>query len=109
MFTSKYTKRNRRQMHIRKTVSGSDDKPRVFVFKSNKYLHTGVSDDNKGVVLLGGRGKRTMEGAQTLGKEVAKKLKGKKLETAVFDRSGYKFHGIILKFVESLRENGIKI
>ncbi len=109
MFTSKYTQRNKRQKHIRKTVNGNEDKPRIFVFKSNKYLHTGVANDEKGVVLAGGRGKRTMEGAQALGKEVAKKLKGKKLETAVFDRSGYKFHGIISKYVESLRENGIKI
>ncbi len=109
MIKNKEQKRLRRRLHIRKTVVGTDAKPRVFVFKSNKYLHTGVANDVTGVVLVGGKSKRTMDGAVELAKDIAKKLKSKNLETAVFDRSGYKYHGLIAKYVDSLRDNGIKI
>lgn len=105
----KEVQRLKRKMHIRKKVSGTDEKPRIFVFKSNMYLHAGVANDESGKVLFGNMQKRNTKGAQTLGDEIAKLLKTKKLEVAVFDRSGYKYHGIIAAFVEQLRKNGIKI
>jgi large subunit ribosomal protein L18 len=105
----KEVQRLKRKMHIRKKVSGTDEKPRIFVFKSNMYLHAGVANDDAGKVLFGNSQKRNTKGAQTLGDEIAKQLKTKKLEVAVFDRSGYKYHGIIAAFVEQLRKNGIKI
>jgi large subunit ribosomal protein L18 len=109
MINNKQQKRLRRKAHIRKTVIGSAQKPRIFVFKSNKFIHTGVADDAKGVVVLGGKSKRTMVGAVDLAKDISKKLKAKKIEGAVFDRAGYKYHGIIAKYADSLRENGINI
>lgn len=101
--------RKRRAKHIRKIVSGSDRKPRVFVFKSNRFFYTGVANDEKGIVILGSKVKKNMTDVEDLAKSVASKLKKSKLETAVFDRSGYKYHGLVAKFVEGLRSNGIKI
>lgn len=105
----KLDKRQKRKLHIRKKVNGTESKPRVFVYKSNKYLHSGVANDQSGKVLFGNMQTRNAEGAKKLGEEIAKLLKSKKLETAVFDRSGYKYHGILVTFVETLREKGIKI
>lgn len=102
-------KRERRKLHIRKKIFGTDERPRVFVYKSNKYLSAGVADDNAGKVILGGMEKRNSQGAEKLADKLSKLLKNKKLEVAVFDRSGYKYHGILIKFVERLRKNGIKI
>lgn len=102
-------KRIKRKKHIRKKVSGTATKPRVYVFKSNTYLYAGAADDSKGVVLLGVKGARTVKGAQELGKKVATDLKKKKIDVAVFDRSGYIYHGVVAAFAQSMRDNGIKI
>lgn len=109
MTNTKKENRIRRKIRIRKNVNGTSEKPRIFVFKSNKYLHAGVADDNTGIVLMGGRSKRTTKDVEALGVKLAGQLEKKKLTQAVFDRSGYKYHGLIVKFVESLRSNGIKI
>ncbi|KKR05656.1 MAG: 50S ribosomal protein L18 [candidate division WS6 bacterium GW2011_GWF2_39_15] len=109
MVNTKKQNRIRRKIHTKKKTGGTAEKPRVFVFKSNKYLHAGVANDDSGVVILGGRAKRNTEGVEILGKKMATDMKKKKVDVAVFDRSGYKYHGIIAKFVESLRSNGIKI
>jgi large subunit ribosomal protein L18 len=102
-------KRERRRMHIRKTVVGTADKPRVYVFKSNRYLHTGFVNDRTGKVLGGASADRNSKGAEDLGKNVSALMKKAKIKEAVFDRSGYSYHGIIAAYVESLRKNGIKI
>lgn len=109
MKKTKEAKRIRRKMHIRKSVQGTADKPRVYVFKSNKFLNVGVADDVSQKVLAGGKSARNIKGAQELGKKVAADMKKKKVTTAVFDRSGYKYHGVIAEFADSLRKNGIKI
>lgn len=109
MRNTKKENRIRRKIRIRKHVNGTEQKPRVFVFKSNKYLHFGVADDSKGVVIIGGKAKRTTKEVEEMGVKLAKDLTKKKVDNAVFDRSGYKYHGILVSFVESLRKNGIKI
>lgn len=105
----KEAQRQKRKMSIRKKISGTSLKPRIYVFKSNKYLNAGVTDDITGKVFGGGSETRNEAGAVKLGDKMAKLLKSKKLEQAVFDRSGYKYHGIVAKFVDQLRNNGIKI
>jgi len=109
MIYNKVEKREKRKMHIRKKVSGSSTKPRVFVFKSNKFFYAGVADDNKGIVLTSKIAKKNSEEILKMAKLFATNLKKKKIEVAVFDRSGYKYHGLIASFVEELRNNGIKI
>ncbi len=96
-------------MHIRKKVSGSSAKPRVFVFKSNKFFYAGVADDDKGVVLTSKMAKKNSEEILKMAKIFATDLKKRKIEVAVFDRSGYKYHGLVASFTEELRKNGIKI
>jgi large subunit ribosomal protein L18 len=109
MRKTKEQKRLRRRKHIRKTVVGTADKPRVYVFKSNKYLHTAFTDDRSGKVLGGAKSARNSKGAEELGKTIADLMKKAKVKEAIFDRSGYSYHGIIAKYAESLRKNGVKI
>lgn len=106
---NKEQKRQKRKMHIKKHMKASLGKLRLFVFKSNKYLYAGVADDVATKVLFSAFGKKTTEGAKELAGLVAKKMKTKKIDTVVFDRSGYKYHGAVASFVEELRSKGIKI
>jgi len=101
--------RERRKKHIRKIVSGTAEKPRVFVFKSNKYVYAGIANDEKGVVLTSCFQPKKADSMKDLAACVAKFLKDNKIEKAVFDRSGYKYHGLIKTFVEHLRENKINV
>ena len=107
MKNTKEQKRARRKLHIRKNVNGTATKPRIFVFKSNRYFYAGIADDEKNVVLKSVLCKKNSEEikkmAKTFGKEVAQ------FDSAVFDRSGYKYHGLIQIFADELRSNGVKI
>lgn len=99
--------RKRRKMHIRKNLSGSNEAPRVFVFKSNRYFYVGVADDENSKVIMSKMCTRKEEEIKVLAKDISKKLK--KYEKLVFDRSGYKYHGLIKTFVETLKENKVNI
>jgi len=96
-------------MHIRKTVSGTMSKPRIFVFKSNKYFYAGMADDEAGKVLKSTRCLKNSKEIEKMSKIFASDIKKKKVKDAVFDRNGYKYHGLIKTFVEGLRSNGINI
>ena len=100
-------KRLRRKMHIRKTLSGTKLVPRVFVFKSNKYFYSGLANDDENKVLTSKMCKKNKKEIVSLGKEISKKLS--KYDKLIFDRSGYKYHGLIKLFVETLRENKVNI
>ncbi len=106
---NKKDNRQKRKLHIRKRVSGSAIKPRIFVFKSNKYFYSGVADDDKQVVLMSKMCKKNSDDIKGMAKKFATDFKKKKLDTAVFDRSGYRYHGLIAAFADELRNNGIKI
>ena len=110
--------RLRRKLSIRKKVSGTSDKPRICVTKTNKHLSVQVVDDTCGVTILSCQtfGKnavpgasKNLEGAKVLGKLLADQLKEKKLTTAVFDRNGYRYIGLLQAMATSLRDNGITI
>jgi large subunit ribosomal protein L18 len=109
MKKNKEQKRERRRAHIRKTVSGTSTKPRVFVNKSNRYFIAGVADDEAGKVLMSERVHKKEENVKKMAKSISTKLKKAKIDIGVFDRSGYKYHGLIKSFVEELRSNGFKI
>lgn len=106
---NKKDNRQKRKLHIRKTLSGSSIKPRIFVFKSNRYFYSGVADDDKSIVLMSKMCKKNSEEIKKMAKKFATDFKKKKLEVGVFDRSGYRYHGLIATFVDELRSNGIKI
>ena len=110
-------RRYRRKLSIRKKINGSADRPRLCVFRSNKHLTIQVIDDNAQLTLFSVQtyGKNAVvagsnkDGAKIVGTAVAEGLKGKKISTAVFDRNGYKYHGVVASLVEAVRENGIKV
>jgi len=104
---NKQLKRMMRHKRIRAKVFGTSDRPRLSVFKSNKYIYTQLVDDENGKVLIAVSDK-DLESAYEVGKLLAKKAADKGIEKAVFDRSGYKFHGIILELAKGAREGGLK-
>lgn len=101
---SREVKRDKRRVHIRKKVVGSSVKPRVFVKKTNKYMYVGSADDDKGIVLKSFRVKKGKVGATEAGKKMADWLKKNKVEKAVFDRSGYKYHGVLDEVAKEIRK-----
>lgn len=116
MARSRKEKRERRKRHIRKTVYGTAEKPRVGVFKSNRYLYAFLVDDDRGHTLASlcekklksKKDEKPVDRASRLGEKFAEMIKKTKVDKTVFDRSGYKFHGRIKAFAEALREAGIK-
>lgn len=109
MNKTKKQQRERRKMHIRKNVNGTASKPRIFVFKSNRYFYAGMADDEKGIVLKSTMCKKNSKEIEKISKKFAEEMKKEKIQNAVFDRNGYKYHGLIKTFVEGLRSNGINI
>ena len=104
---TKKEKRIRRKAHIRKKLSGTSVKPRVFVFKSNKYFYAGIADDDKSIVIKSFMAKKNSEHILEMAKNFA--TEAKKFDSLVFDKNEYKYHGLIKEFVEELRKLEIKI
>jgi large subunit ribosomal protein L18 len=112
----KAKRRAKRKLRIRDTVSGTAARPRLSVFASNKHFYCQAIDDLTGRTLvavsdlektLDGT-KINVEGVKALGKEFGKRLKEKKIEIAVFDRNGFRYHGVIKSFADAVREAGVK-
>ncbi len=113
----KKTRRMRRKRHIRRTLSGTTERPRMSVFKSNKNLYVQVIDDTEGKTLVSASTieaetkesiRRNVEGGEKLGELIGNRLKEKKISTVVFDRNGYKYHGVVKAVAEGARKAGIK-
>lgn len=112
----KLRKREQRRTHVRKNIEGTPGKPRMTVFKSNRYLYVQVVDDLAGATLASASTleeslkaiKRNVEGAAKLGEEIGKRLKDKNVATVVFDRNGYKYHGIVKAIADGARKAGIQ-
>lgn len=96
--------RAKRKQSIRKKISGTSTTPRVSIFRSNKYLYVQVIDDTKSVTLASADSKVT----ESLSDVIYSQLSKLGVDSIVFDRSGYKYHGNIRKFAEELRGKGIK-
>lgn len=109
-------RKERRKLTIRKTISGTLDRPRVCVTKSHKNIFLQAIDDEKGITLLVAQtfGKKAVgsssnkESAILVAKNLAEKLKEKKIEKIVFDRSGHLYTGIVKILAETLREQGLQ-
>ena len=112
----KSKRRTRRKMSIRGKISGTADRPRISVFRSNKHLYVQVIDDAQGKTLLavssqGGETKGlppNVSGAMKLGETLGARMKEAKIEDAVFDRNGYLFHGVVKAVADGARKAGIK-
>lgn len=117
---AKKEKRNRRRMRIRKKISGTAARPRLCVSKSLRHLYVQVIDDEAGRTLAaattnkaankstGRKSFANVEFGKALGREIAEKVKAAGVETVVFDRSGYPYHGIVKAVAEAAREAGLK-
>lgn len=101
--------RQKRKLHIRKKLFGTTEKPRVFVYRSNKYMSVGISDDEAGKVLGSVKGDKSVKSCVALGEKIGKIMVAKKIEKACFDRSGYRFHTRLNAIVEGIKKNNISI
>ncbi len=101
---------------IRKTISGTTERPRMSVFRSNKQIYVQIIDDveNKTLVAASSKGEdgategSKIEQAKKVGTLVAEKAKAAGIETVVFDRNGYLYHGRVKTLAEAAREGGLK-
>ncbi|PJE57958.1 MAG: 50S ribosomal protein L18 [Candidatus Portnoybacteria bacterium CG10_big_fil_rev_8_21_14_0_10_36_7] len=110
-------KRVKRHKKIRARIKGTKNRPRLSVFRSTKYLQVQLINDGKGETLLGvtdkaikmgGKKMTKIESAKELGKVLAEKAIKQKIDTVVFDRGGFKYHGRIKSLADSAREGGLK-
>lgn len=109
---TKTQKRNNRRGRIRAKVSGTATRPRLAVFKSNKYIYAQLIDDVNsntiGSASSMGTKKTLAEGAIFVGEEVAKVAKTNNISEVVFDRGGFQFAGSIKSLADSARKAGLK-
>lgn len=118
MALTKSDRRRRIKYRIRKVVTGTQEKPRLNIFRSNKQIYAQLVDDVNGVTLASASSlnKEVVEKkeinktqqAQEVGKLVAQVAKEKGIENIVFDRNGYLYHGRIKALAEAAREGGLK-
>lgn len=106
--------RLRRHARVRKNISGTQETPRLNVFKSNKAVYVQLINDAEGITIASASTKElnlntnNVEACKQVGELIAKKAKDAGVETVVFDRGGYKYHGKIAAIADSARENGLK-
>ena len=111
-------RRQRRRLSIRRKVNGTADCPRLCAIKSNKHLTVQVIDDDQGTTLFSVQtfgknavpgAKSNVDGAKKVGATLAEKLKEQNISSAVYDRAGYPYTGIVKTLVDEVRENGIQV
>ena len=109
--------RLKRHARVRNTLSGTSEKPRLNVYRSNKHIYAQIIDDTKGVTLVQASTKDTdianesgskVELSAKVGAAIAKKATDKGISTIVFDRGGYLYHGRVQALAEAARENGLQ-
>ena len=117
MALTKNERRQRIKNRIRKTVSGTESRPRLSVFRSNKEIYAQIVDDvtGKTIAAASSRDKdisdangNKSEIATLVGKAIGEKAKGAGVETIAFDRGGYLYHGRVKSLAEGAREAGLK-
>ena len=114
--TNRKLERERRHRRVRTKISGTAECPRLCVFRSNKNISVQVIDDTKGVTLVSASTldkevktkKSNKEAAKEVGTLIAKRAIEKNIETVVYDRGGYIYHGIVKELAEAAREAGLK-
>ena len=112
----KNASRKHRSKRIRGKISGTADRPRLNVFRSDKNIYAQIIDDEKGVTLVSAStlGKEfsgyggNKESAKKIGELIAKRAKEKNIEAVVFDRGGHLYHGRVKELAEAAREGGLK-
>ncbi len=114
----KTLRRDRIRRRIRSTIKGTAERPRLCVYKSNKNIYAQLVNDRLGHTLAAVSTESEdvadevqdlskKEAAEVVGKRLAELATDKGLEKAVFDRSGYKYHGVVKALAEGAREGGL--
>ena len=107
--------RKRRHLRVRKKISGTQECPRLNVFRSNKNIHAQIIDDVNGKTLASANSVEmklengsNIEAAKKVGAEIAKRALAANIDHVVFDRGGYVYHGRVQALAEAAREAGLK-
>lgn len=118
MTLSKKESRLRKRLRIRQKISGSNERPRMSVFKSNKQIYVQLIDDVAGITVAAASsrnkeiaektGLKKTEQAKLVGKLIAEISVSKGISNVVFDRGGYLYHGRVKQLAEGAREGGLK-
>ena len=119
MALTKIERRRRIHYRIRKHVSGTAERPRLVVFRSNRQIYAQVINDEAGVTLVAAasndkvlaaqcKGKSGIEAAAIVGKAVAARAIEKGIDEVAFDRGGYLYHGRVQSLADAAREGGLK-
>ena len=116
MALSRIERRRRIHYRIRKHVNGTAERPRLVVFRSNKQIYAQVIDDVKGITLCAASSTEkgfegigsNKEAAKKVGQMIAERAKAKGIDTVVFDRGGYIYHGRVSELAAGAREAGLQ-
>ncbi len=117
MALSKSERRDRLRFRIRKTVSGTDQRPRLAIFRSNKEIYAQLIDDVSGKTITAASSRdkdidaskvNKTEAAKLVGKAIAEKAVKAGVDSITFDRGGYLYHGRVKSLAEGAREGGLK-
>ncbi|MFN2567074.1 MAG: 50S ribosomal protein L18 [Gemmatimonadaceae bacterium] len=105
--------RHRRHLRVRKKVSGTAERPRLVVFRSDKHIYAQLVDDDTGRTIATVSSLKVADGkksekAAEVGKQVAVIAKDKGITRVVFDRGGYKYHGRVKAVADGAREGGLE-
>ncbi|MEE9297467.1 MAG: 50S ribosomal protein L18 [Acidimicrobiia bacterium] len=109
--------RKRRHFRVRKSIRGTAGRPRLAVFRSNRYIYAQVIDDEAGCTVAAASSHEkalrdrslTVDTAAEVGKLIASRAKNAGIEAVVFDRGGFKFHGRVKAVADAAREEGLKL
>jgi large subunit ribosomal protein L18 len=110
----KKIQRDRRRKRVRAKIFGISEKPRLSVFRSNKYITAQLIDDSKGVTLASASskniaGKNVLQKAKAVGQSIAEQAQAKNISKVVFDRGGYLYTGSVSAVADGAREAGLKL
>ena len=114
--TDRKMERQRRHMRVRRKISGTAERPRLCVYRSNSNIYAQIIDDVAGNTLVSASTldkeiktkHANKEAAKEVGALIAKRALEKNIETVVFDRGGYIYHGVVKELAEAAREGGLK-
>ncbi len=114
--TDRKFERNRRHIRVRRKISGTAERPRLCVYRSNSNIYVQVIDDVAGNTLVQASTldkevktkHANKEAAKEVGALIAKRAQAKNIKNVVFDRGGYIYHGVVKELAEAAREGGLQ-
>ncbi len=114
--TNREMERKRRHIRVRRKISGTPERPRLCVYRSNTNVYAQIVDDTKGVTLVAAstldkevkEKHSNIKAAKQVGELIAKRALEKNIKNVVYDRGGYIYHGVIKELAESARSGGLE-